>query len=136
MYLQDAWTHVTKMYEVTPYITHTGGAFGGNTFLMSHKYYQGLPEWGREALDKIGADIGLKTWDYDQQWHDEAVAGLTAAGVKFYDPTPAEMELWFKGAVRAWVKSKGTYDPELATRVLKEQGMDGLLAELEAAGAL
>ena len=48
----------------------------------------------------------------------------------------AEMELWFKGAVRAWVKSKGTYDPELATRVLKEQGMDGLLAELEAAGAL
>ena len=136
MYLQDAWTHITKMYEVTPFITHTGGAFGGNTFLMNNKYYQGLPDWGRQAIDKIGADLGLKTWEYDNQWHEDAVAGLTAAGVKFYNPTPSEMELWFRGAVNAWVKAKGTFDAKTATRVLEEQGMTSLIADLKSAGAL
>jgi hypothetical protein len=32
--------------------------------------------------------------------------------------------------------AKGTFEPEIAKRVLLEQGMDGFVAQLEKAGAL
>ena len=36
----------------------------------------------------------------------------------------------------AWLDAKGTFEPEVAKRVLLEQGMDGFVAQLEKAGAL
>ena len=46
------------------------------------------------------------------------------------------MKLWRKGAVGACVNAKGTYDSELAERVLSEQGLDDFIATLKEAGAL
>ena len=40
------------------------------------------------------------------------------------------------GAIGAWLDAKGTFEPEIAKRVLLEQGMDGFVAQLEKAGAL
>jgi len=34
------------------------------------------------------------------------------------------------------VRAKGTFEPEIAKRVLLEQGMEGFVAQLEKAGAL
>jgi len=51
-------------------------------------------------------------------------------------PTPAELQLWYGGAPAAWQSVKGTYDPALARRVLKEQNQDELIKKLEAVGAL
>ena len=56
--------------------------------------------------------------------------------VKLYKPTPAELQQWYAGAPAAWVAVKGTYDPALAKRVLKDQGQDELIKKLEAVGAL
>ena len=39
-------------------------------------------------------------------------------------------------AIGAWLDAKGTFEPEIAKRVLLEQGMDGFVAQLEKAGAL
>ena len=43
---------------------------------------------------------------------------------------------WREGAIGAWLDAKGTFEPEVAKRVLLEQGMDGFVAQLEKAGAL
>jgi hypothetical protein len=53
-----------------------------------------------------------------------------------YKPTPTELQQWYAGAPAAWVAVKGTYDPALAKRVLKDQGQDELIKKLEAVGAL
>ena len=53
-----------------------------------------------------------------------------------YVPSEAEMSKWREGAIGAWLDAKGTFEPEVAKRVLLEQGMDGFVAQLEKAGAL
>tara|TARA_A100001037_G_scaffold70085_1_gene62651 strand:+ start:692 stop:904 length:213 start_codon:yes stop_codon:yes gene_type:complete len=49
----------------------------------------------------------------------------------WYKPTSAEMDKWRAGAVGAWADAKGTYDPALAERALKEQGLDAFIASLK-----
>ena len=51
-------------------------------------------------------------------------------------PSESEMTKWRAGAIGAWLDAKGTFEPEIAKRVLLEQGMDGFVAQLEKAGAL
>ena len=136
MYLADPWTYIAKMYEVTNRITHTGGAWTGVIILMDHKRYQKLPEWGQKAVNELGSDIQGKIFARDQEWIDSSVKELKMKKVAIYNPTPKEMELWYKGAVNAWLKVKDVYDPALARRVLADQGMDSLIKDLEAAGAL
>ena len=41
------------------------------------------------------------------------------------------MDKWRAGAVGAWADAKGTYDPALAKRALKEQGLDAFIASLK-----
>ena len=41
-----------------------------------------------------------------------------------------------QGAISAWIDAKGTFDPEIAERILKDQGMDDFIAALKEAGAL
>ena len=55
---------------------------------------------------------------------------------EWYVPSEAEMTKWRSGAIGAWLDAKGTFEPEVAKRVLLEQGMDGFVAQLEKAGAL
>ena len=43
------------------------------------------------------------------------------------------MESWSN---RCLLDAKGTFEPEVAKRVLLEQGMDAFVAQLEKAGAL
>ncbi len=51
-------------------------------------------------------------------------------------PTEDELSQWRAGAIGAWLDAKGSFEPDVARRVLLEQGMDGFVAQLEKAGAL
>jgi TRAP-type C4-dicarboxylate transport system substrate-binding protein len=135
MYIPDAYVAAQRFYEVTPFITRTGGGLNTHIFFMSSSRYRALPDWAKEAVNKTAKDLREAAFKIDIEWREKADKELKGK-VKVYEPTPAEMQLWYKGAVPAWVAVKGTYDPALARRVLQEQGQQELIKALEAAGAL
>lgn len=135
MYLQDPFTAAGKFYEVASHITEVGAAWSAHPILMSEARYEALPDWARAAIDKAGADVQRAAFDYDLAWQRSAVQAMEGE-VAIYRPTEPEMDLWREGAREAWVAVKGAYDPDLARRILSEQGLDKLIADLEAAGAL
>lgn len=135
MYLQDAFTSAGKFFEVVKHVTVVNGAYSAHPIMMDLARYNKLPGYAKEALAKVGADLVKESYALDQEW--VKTAGQAMQGkVKSYNPTPAEMAQWHKGAKDAWVAVKGTYDPKLALRILEEQGQKGLIADLKAAKAL
>lgn len=135
MYLQNPFTAAGKFYEVVSNVTMVNGAWSAHPILMSKERYDALPDWAREAIDKAGADLKREAPAYDVAWQEVAVQAMEGR-VAVYTPTEEEMDLWRQGARDAWVAVKGAYDPELARRILAEQGLDKLIAALEEAGAL
>lgn len=135
MYIPDAYVAAKRFYEVTPYITRTGGGLNTHIFFMSQDRYNKLPDWAKEAISKAGKELQEASFKVDLEWRKKADEELKGK-VKVYSPNPAELQLWYKGAVPAWVAVKGTYDPKLARRILEEQKQQGLIDALTAAGAL
>jgi TRAP-type C4-dicarboxylate transport system substrate-binding protein len=135
MYLQDAFTSAGKFFEVVKHVTVVNGAYSAHPILMDLGRYNKLPQWAKEALDKVGADLMRESYALDVEWVKTAEQAMQGK-VKSYSPTPAEMAQWHKGAKDAWVAVKGTYDPKLALRILEEQGQKDLIADLKAAKAL
>ena len=72
----------------------------------------------------------------DAAWVEEGTKKIKAQVKTFYHPNEKEQALWVAGAVQAWKKAKGTYDPKLAERALKEQGLNDFIAKLKKAGAM
>lgn len=130
MYIPDAYVAAQKFYEVTPYITHVGGAWNAHLVFMDKKRYDRLPAWAKKAVDRAGADLQKDCWAVDTEWKGKRLKELEGK-VKIYKPTEKEMESWYKGAPAAWKAVKGTYDPALARRVLQDQGLTVLIKELE-----
>ena len=135
MYLQDVFVSAAKFYEVTKFVTRVESSYSGRPVMMSKQRYDELPDWAKEAVDKVAADIASEALNYDLAWQEEAIAAMQDK-VSVYVPTEAELAEWSKGAIDAWVAVKGTYDPALARRILEEQGLTELIGLLEEAGAL
>ena len=135
MYLQDAFTSAGKFFEVVKHVTEVNGAYSAHPIMMDLARYNKLPQWAKDAMAKAGADLMREGHTLDVEWVGTASKAMQGK-VKSYQPTPAEMAQWHKGAKDAWVAVKGTYDPKLALRVLEEQGQKALIADLKAAKAL
>ncbi|MEZ5811941.1 MAG: TRAP transporter substrate-binding protein [Rhizobiaceae bacterium] len=135
MYLQDVFVAAAKFYEVAKYVAKVESSYSGRPVMMSKQRYDDLPDWARDAIDKVAADIADQALAYDLAWQEEAI-GTMKDKVSIYVPTDAELAEWQKGAIDAWVAVKGNYDPALARRILEEQGRTDLIALLEQAGAL
>jgi TRAP-type transport system periplasmic protein len=134
-YIPDAYVAAQKFYEVTRYLTATGGAWNAHIIFMDKKRYDRLPSWAKEVVAKIGDGIRSKSFQIDADWMAKQTAVLDGK-VQVYKPTEKELEQWHRGAPAAWTAVKGTYDPALARRVLEEQGQVELIKQLEAAKAL
>ena len=135
MYIPDAYVAGQKFYEVSKFITQTGGGWNCHIIFMDTKRYEGLPDWSKKIIDRIGNEIRAGSYKIDAEWTEKQMKVLEGR-VKIYQPTPAELQLWYGGAPPAWASVKGTYEPALARRVLQEQGQDELIKKLVAAGAL
>ncbi|MEZ5649680.1 MAG: TRAP transporter substrate-binding protein [Burkholderiaceae bacterium] len=135
MYLQDVFTSSGKFYEVVKHITRVEAAFSAHPLLMTKKRYDSLPDWAREAIDRVGKDMQREGFAVDLGWQKSAIGAMDGK-VAVYQPSKQEMDMWRSGAREAWAAVKGTYDPALARRILQEQGMTTLIAELEKVGAL
>lgn len=135
MYIPDAYVAARKFYEVTPYITTTGGVLNSHIIFMSAARYDAMPEWARDVVDRVGAELQAEAFVIDRQWQADRLKELEGK-VTYYEPTEEEMLKWYESVPQVWVTVKDTFDPALARKVLEDQGMTELLGGLEAAGAL
>lgn len=137
MYIPDPYVAAKGFYEVCPYITETGGGWNCHIIFMAQKRYEGLPDWARKVVDRIGNEIDEQCFKVDNEWSARANKKL-AGKTKIYQPTEAEMKLWYSGAPPAWkaVRAAGAYDAALARKIFEDQGQQGLIKEMEAVGAL
>lgn len=135
MYIPDAYVAAQRFYEVTKYITETGGGWNAHIIFMSKKRYDELPTSAKRILDRIAAEIKTSSFRVDQEWMERQAKALQGK-VQIYRPTAQELQLWYAGAPPAWAAMKGRFDAKLVRRALTEQGQDQLIKRLESAGAL
>lgn len=138
LYIQKSVHSMMKFYEVTPYVTLTGGAWTPMVIFMDQDRYEKLPDWGQAALDKAAAEMRSKVFEIDQRYADK-LSAANADDINYYTPTDAEMAEWRSAAARSWALGEKLklYDPALARRILESQeGTEALVKQLEEQGSL
>ena len=117
--------HITnsfKIYEVTPYITHTD--FSNSLAIMP----MNLKKWN--ALTKIDQEIFNEVIEEIRPWHNDEMKkefdkirkNLISKGAKIYDLTTAEKALYLKDSFAQWPevrKVSGPLGNELADILVK-----------------
>ncbi len=134
-YVPDAYIAAQKFFEVSKYLTQTGGGWNAHIIFMNRQRYERLPVWAKKVVDEVGNDIRAKSFAVDADWMARQNKILDGK-IKVYKPDEREIEQWYAGAPAAWVAVRGTYDKTLARRALEQQQQVGLIKKLEAAGAL
>ena len=135
-YVASPWQEVAKLHEVAKYFTEIGGMWSGNILAMDSKQYNALSSEERKWLHEAADAYGEKVNQLDNAWIKNGEDIIKASAKEWYVPSEAELSKWREGAIGAWLDAKGTFEPDVARRVLQEQGMDGFVAQLEKAGAL
>ena len=135
-YVAVPWQHIAKLHEVAKYFTEIGGSWSGNQLSMDLAQYNALSDQEKEWLQIAAKAFGEKVSELDRKWVEDGKTAIQATIKEWYTPTDEELAHWRKGAIAAWIDAKGTFDPEVAVRILKAQGMDDFIAELKKAGAL
>lgn len=141
IYIQKGVWAGLKFFEVTPYVTETGGAWTPMMIFMDLKRFQKLPQEARDAIERAASELQEASWDIDARYMTkfESLADVAGGKVQVYKPTPDEMKEWRRLSAKAWVTGKrlGLYDPKLARKVLEAQGgQEDLIVELEKHGAI
>ena len=103
---------------------------------MDITQYNALSDQEKEWLHTAAQAFGDKVSELDRKWVDDGETAIKAAIEEWYVPTDAELAEWRQGAISAWIDAKGTFEPDIAERILKDQGMDDFIAQLKEAGAL
>ncbi|MFT5508964.1 MAG: TRAP-type C4-dicarboxylate transport system substrate-binding protein [Hyphomicrobiaceae bacterium] len=135
-YVAVPWQNIAKLHEVAKYFTEIGGSWSGNQLSMDIKQYNALSADEKKWLHTAAKAFGSKVSELDRKWVADGEKIIKASIKEWYKPTEAELALWRKGAIAAWIDAKGKFEPAVAERILKEQGMDSFIAQLKAAGAL
>lgn len=138
LYIQRSVHSMMKFYEVTPYVSLTGGAWTPMIIFMDQERYEALPDWGREAVDQASAELRGKVFEIDARYA-EKLAAANADEINYYQPTEEELAEWRKNAARAWMLGKqlNLYDAGRARRILEaQQGTGAFISQLEELGAL
>ena len=135
MYIPYLFIALRNFHEVTPYITETGGGMVVLNISMSANRWDGLPDWAKEVITRVFAEMGAENTGVDRMASARSVEILESKAQLYY-PTPEESEQWFAAAPAAWLKVKGQYDPAIARRLLEDQGQTSLIGLMEEAGAL
>ena len=92
--------------------------WSGNILAMDAKQYNALSDQQRKWLHKAADAYGEKVNELDNAWIKNGEDAIKASAKEWYVPTEAEMTKWRAGAIGAWLEAKGTFEPEIAKRVL------------------
>lgn len=134
-YIPEAYIAARRFYEVSKFVTRTGGGWNPHIIFMGKKRFDQLPGWAKTEIQELGDEIRKQSFKVDAEWMARQNKILEGK-VKIYTPTTSELNQWHSGAAAAWLAVKGTYDHALARRALEEQGQTELITKLDAAGAL
>lgn len=135
-YVAVPWQHIAKLHEVAQYFTEIGGAWSGNQLSMDINQYNALSDEEKQWVHAAAKAFGDKVSELDRKWVDDGETAIKASIKEWYTPNDAELAKWREGAISAWIDAKGTFEPEIAERILKDQGMEDFIAQLKEAGAL
>ena len=110
--------------------------WSGNILAIDSNQYNAMTDQQREWLHQAADAYGEKVNELDNAWIKNGEDIIKASANEWYVPTEDELTQWRAGAIGAWLDAKGTFEQDVARRVLLEQGMDSFVAQLEEAGAL
>ena len=102
VYLPPLWAYISKIYEVTKFVTETGGGGVWHMALMNLDRYNSLPKDLQAAVDRAATEASLACYQHDQYWCHNAEQKMKSAGCTFYKPTKEEEELWVSKAKALW----------------------------------
>ncbi len=138
LYIQKSVHAMMKFFEVTPYVTLTGGAWTPMIIFMDQERFEALPDWAQRSIDAAASDLRAQVFEIDQDYASK-MGAANADKITYYTPTEAEMTEWRDAAARSWAVGKQLklYDPALARRILEAQhGTAEFIKQLEALGSL
>jgi len=114
-YQPTGWQLASKLYEVQPFCTEVSPTYNFIIVVMSLDAYNGLPKDLQVVFDKAVKEANEETWEYDAKEDARCRKELIDHGVKFYKPTPEEMELWKRPAMPVLEQFKKKVDPAVIT---------------------
>ena len=118
-YVASPWQEVAKLHEVAKYFTEIGGVWSGNILAMDAKQYNALSSEERKWLHEAADAYGEKVNQLDNAWIKNGEDIIKASATEWYVPSEAELSKWREGAIGAWLDAKGTFEPDVARRVLQ-----------------
>ncbi|MBW1804052.1 MAG: TRAP transporter substrate-binding protein DctP [Deltaproteobacteria bacterium] len=103
--------HAFKLYEVTPYITHTGFSNNLGIITMNLKKWNALTEADQAIFNKTADEV--LAWAYMEMMssHDRERGDILSKGGKVYDLTPAERSVYLKSSYEMWPEVRKVSGP-------------------------
>ena len=102
-----------KMFEVQRHATLTNHGYLGYAIISNVRFWKGLPDDIREALERAIRDTTPVANELARKENDEAMETMKASGrVTFYEPTPEERV--------KWIEALTPVHEEMANRVGRE----------------
>jgi len=115
------WTQ--KFYEVQKYMTLTNHTYHGYVVIANKKFWDGLPEDIRKALNGALKDTTAYFYAMAKAEDEAALESVRKAGrTEIYTPTPAEMAEWKRAFSKVHQEMEGRVGKELIQAIYKETG--------------
>lgn len=120
-FVMPTWLAGAKHYEVLKFSTSNKGVIGVQTLAMRKDRFDRLPANVRTAILEAAAEAEKFGNQRDAEMSDAARETARRLGVRFYNPTPQEMDLWRASGREIWKQFDGKVDKELLKIVLDSQ---------------
>lgn len=91
--------HSSKLNEVQDYLTEWNYSYDPLVFGINKKLFDSMSKEDQELIKKLGKEAAAYQIELAREKEAKQIEELKAAGMKFYEPTEAEMEE-FKAAVQ------------------------------------
>ncbi len=101
-YIPDMWAYLSKVYEVCPYQTDTGGIGTWHIIVMNLNKWNKLSPPHKKLVDQAATEADLAAYTYDNYLNDYTRRKMIEHGNKLYTPTTDEMKLWMEAGKKIW----------------------------------
>lgn len=117
--------YTQKMHEVQKHVTLTNHGYLGYAVIVNKKFWDGLPEDVRAALEQSMFNATQYANTIAQKENEEALAKVKASGkTVVYEPTVAERNEMKKALVKVHDQMDDRVGLELVKKIYKETGFD------------
>ena len=117
--------YTQKMHEVQKHVTLTNHGYLGYAVIVNKKFWDGLPEDVRAALNQSMFNATQYANTIAQKENEEALAKVKASGkTVVYEPTVAERNEMKKALVKVHDQMDDRVGLELVKKIYKETGFD------------